>query len=75
MPSANQTMVMPIFAEGQAISSQTIAGEVNKPRSDPRRLPATALSRTRRCPPPVEDDTGENIFLLAWVLMFTLAVW
>lgn len=42
---------------------------------DPRRIPADNLPRTRRCPPPVEDDTAENIFLLVWVIVFVLAVW
>jgi hypothetical protein len=42
---------------------------------DPRRLSADVLSRTRRCPPPVEDDSGETLWALAWVLLFTLASW
>jgi hypothetical protein len=42
---------------------------------DPRRMSADRLSRTRRCPPPVEDDSGETLWLLSWVLLFTIASW
>lgn len=42
---------------------------------DPRRQPAETLSRTRRAPPPIEDDTGETLWVLTWVLLFVLAVW
>jgi len=42
---------------------------------DPRRQPAGTLSRTRRAPPPVEDDTGETLWVLTWVLLFVLTVW
>ena len=46
-----------------------------RPAPDPRRLSADALPRTRRCPPPVEDDTGETLWLLAWVCVFTIVMW
>jgi hypothetical protein len=45
------------------------------PYADPRRLPADALPRTRRCPPPIEDDWSETLFYLALVLVFTLTSW
>lgn len=41
---------------------------------DPRRLPAEALTRTRRAGPPVEDDADLLGYLLL-ALMFLLAVW
>lgn len=42
---------------------------------DPRRASAEVISRTRRAPPPVEDDSAETLFYLAWVLVFTLTSW
>ena len=42
---------------------------------DPRRLDAETLSRTRRCPPPVEDDSAETLWYLAWCLLFTYCAW
>jgi hypothetical protein len=42
---------------------------------DPRRMSADLLPRTRRCPPPIEDDSADTLFYLAWVLIFTLTAW
>ncbi len=45
------------------------------PQPDPRRLPAAALPRSRRAPPPIEDDSPETIAFLILALLLVLAVW
>lgn len=45
------------------------------PRIDPRRLSADIVTRTRRAPPPIEDDTVETFIWLGFVIAFLAFVW
>lgn len=77
MRSAMPLVVFPILVDRAApVPAPSHAGlsGVHYPY-DPRRFGADTLSRTRRCPPPVEDDSGETLWYLAWVLIFTWASW
>ena len=65
---------MPLVVSPMMIEAPARIGTVAGP-ADPRRQPAATLSRTRRAPPPIEDDTGETLWVLTWVLLFVLAVW
>ena len=77
MRNAVHTIVFPILIdrrEPAPVQAHAGMSGVHYP-ADPRRMGADQLSRTRRCPPPVEDDSGETLWILAWVLLFTLASW
>ena len=70
----NPVIVFPFLVERFAPASAHAGSSAILP-FDPRRVSADVLSRTRRCPPPVEDDSAETLFHLAWVLIFTLTSW
>jgi hypothetical protein len=77
MRNAARSVVFPIMVERLPVPPAPAHAGLSGVRIafDPRRVPAETLSRTRRAPPPVEDDSGETLWALAWVLLFTLASW
>lgn len=68
-------ITFPVLIEARVPTHPRIAVVAPRKMPDPRRMTAAELSRTRRAPPPVEDDTIDTYIGLATVIFFLAVIW
>lgn len=72
--SAPSIITFPVAIAEMRAPTHPRLGTVRSPPADPRRLAAAVLSRVRRAPPPVEDDTLDTVIYLAFAVVFAVAI-